>query len=546
MNAKGFRFVSVRLGKDSVDDIGVVERAPIGVLKTAFEIKVRCTQVPEDYSSGDYAFIWLGSDNAKGAPTAWKQGFKAMGTVRKVERGEKYNDVSNTTIEVLYVFQEAVSRLDILRCAPEAYYWCSAMPLIGLDDHANQTIRCIQGPGLMDIRAFFCAIDSVTRRFKTDIEKIEPTFSKFFNLTLPSPQKYPHIKSLSDFSDRQLQASFATPLSLTRILYGPPGTGKSHLLNSLVGQARHLRTTFHPDSDYSTFVGAYKPAMRPVVTYLPNGTQRTEEQIVYRFVPQAFVKAYVEAWSNLAEPVFLLIEELNRGNCAQIFGDLFQLLDRRSDGRSTYPIAADDDLRRFLAEEAFADLTPEQREAIADDDILAGRLLALPPNLRLWATLNTSDQSLFPIDAAFKRRWEWTYVPIRDAALGWTIQCGTERYDWWQFLVAMNERVAQATDSEDKQMGYFFAQSDADGTIPLERFVGKVVFYLWTDVFRDGGFDDALFDDGQGGRLTFSRFFRADAQPEVDTVRQLFHNLGLEPLDEQGAGDEDAPDSEAN
>ena len=145
-------------------------------------------------------------------------------------------------------------------------------------------------------------------------------------------------------------------------------------------------------------------------------------------MPQAFLKAYVAAWSNLDTPYFLIIEEINRGNCAQIFGDLFQLLDRNNAGSSSYAIHADEDITQFLSSDSkgFASLSDEQKDAIrafelhkdngktqaVGQDILNGKLLLLPPNLYIWATMNTSDQSLFPIDSAFKRRWNWKYMPI--------------------------------------------------------------------------------------------------------------------------------------
>ena len=211
------------------------------------------------------------------------------------------------------------------------------------------------------------------------------------------------------------------------IYYGAPGTGKSHKIKTLHKESV-VRTTFHPDSDYSTFVGAYKPTMEEVERYESSGTPIREKRIVYNYVPQAFLRAYTSAWKNYPKPQYLVIEEINRGNCAQIFGDLFQLLDRHETGFSDYPICADSDIQRYLSEEfskcSFTEIIGEETEEIQEmyaqecpdilNQIQLGNLLLLPKNLYILATMNTSDQSLFPIDSAFKRRWHWEYTPIRN------------------------------------------------------------------------------------------------------------------------------------
>ena len=217
-----------------------------------------------------------------------------------------------------------------------------------------------------------------------------------------------------------------------QIYYGAPGTGKSHSINEKTEGESVIRTTFHPDSDYSTFVGAYKPTTKEVelrdVTghkVVENGSVVTEDRIVYEFVDQAFLQAYVKAWKFIAEnnnepkKQYLVIEEINRGNCAQIFGDLFQLLDRNKWGFSDYPINADKDMKKQLVK-AFKGLSINDADKINGHykgrdvvtEVLNGDILLLPNNLYIWATMNTSDQSLFPIDSAFKRRWEWQYIPI--------------------------------------------------------------------------------------------------------------------------------------
>ncbi len=337
-----------------------------------------------------------------------------------------------------------------------------------------------------------------------------------------------------------------TDFPLQQIFYGAPGTGKSNTIKCEVDDKglSNIRTTFHPDTDYSTFVGAYKPTSIdvPVMTMIgtkavpvenSDGTPRMEKKIVYEFVPQAFLKAYAEAWKKQDEPFFLIIEEINRGNCAQIFGDLFQLLDRNDEGESDYPISPDEDIQKFLLTDkkyGFAELTEEQKEAIPEE-IKLGQLLKLPKNLHIWATMNTSDQSLFPIDSAFKRRWDWQYMPISDGKKDWKIEVNGKRYDWWLFLVKINEKISDTTNSEDKKLGYYFCKAK-NGKIDVETFVGKVIFYLWNDVFKDFAEEAGdLFQD-EDGLLTFNKFYMVDTDGKTrvveDKVELFLKNLGVE------------------
>lgn len=340
---------------------------------------------------------------------------------------------------------------------------------------------------------------------------------------------------------------------LQRIFYGAPGTGKSNTIKREVedqGRA-HFRTTFHPDSDYSTFVGCYKPTMKDVKKTVVIGQDEKAvkplegysdcvEQISYSFVPQAFTKAYCEAWNRLEanEPVFLIIEEINRGNCAQIFGDIFQLLDREMDGDrcgfSTYPIDADEDLKAFLEVGTKKDGSQwlTNKEGIKDGK------LCLPPNLYIWATMNTSDQSLFPIDSAFKRRWDWKYVPIKRAdkepEKNWIIKAehGGKTYwcYWWEFLEAINHQIEETTHSEDKQLGYFFAKpKNGEDFISTDTFVNKVIFYLWNDVFKDE--DSAVFqyDNDKVEDVSISRsgtmYFRHFMENKEEMIHYFINQL---------------------
>ena len=353
--------------------------------------------------------------------------------------------------------------------------------------------------------------------------------------------------------------------NLQQIFYGAPGTGKSHTIKEVTRSENVIRTTFHPDTDYSSFVGAYKPTTieETVMTVIgtkavpvedADGNERKESKIIYEFVAQSFLLAYIAAWKKYAgiekgEPKkqFLVIEEINRGNCAQIFGDLFQLLDRNDYGFSEYPIQTDADMKKQL-HKVFKGLDISQKDNInamfegrdVVKEMLNGDILLLPNNLYIWATMNTSDQSLFPIDSAFKRRWDWTYIPISNANKGWTIKIGDTHYDWWQFVERINDLVGRTTNSEDKKLGYFFCKAK-DGVISAETFVGKVIFYLWNDVFKDYDFCDQVFNDADGNKLTFDKFYTAEGNNSkvVEEKVELFlKNLGLEASVRQGNMDE--------
>ena len=312
---------------------------------------------------------------------------------------------------------------------------------------------------------------------------------------------------------------------LQQIFYGAPGTGKSNAIKREVDDKgkTNFRVTFHPDSDYSTFVGCYKPAMKENIIS-KNGVESKEEQIVYRFVPQAFTKAYTAAW-NTEDEVYLIIEEINRGNCAQIFGDLFQLLDRRN-GVSEYPVDADSDLADYIRKNLKNSSRTDFPEGVKE-----GKKLVLPSNLFIWATMNTSDQSLFPIDSAFKRRWDWKYLPIEDAEKGWKIKVNGNEYDWYQFLEAINKEVLTLTHSEDKQLGYFFAKAKGT-TIDAETLVNKVYFYLWTDVFKDYDYESqkAFRKPNSNEPIAFKDFFRKGQELDETMAEQVLINLELEKL----------------
>ena len=359
------------------------------------------------------------------------------------------------------------------------------------------------------------------------------------NQTMPLEDEGKPLE-FGDFTPRQI------------IYYGAPGTGKSHTIKKEEdeGKITCIRTTFHPDSDYATFVGCYKP----------HKIKGSDNNLTYEFVEQAFLEAYKQAWMNPKREIALVIEEINRGNCAQVFGDIFQLLDRSDDGWSTYPIKADTDIAEHLKELRIPGYTATMNQRFGLDkegnDRYPDRdwfgFMALPPNMSILATMNTSDQSLFPIDSAFKRRWDWKYIKIKPGKdkdgkkLDWNIQIEgvngepvkiikeETKLPWWDFIQKVNEIIASMTSSADKQLGYFFCkpskkanETDEKPTIiTADTLVGKVIFYLWNDVFKDYGFEDAslfTYQEEKDGKkmdkdLAFADFYDEEGE-QVNTVR---------------------------
>ena len=303
-----------------------------------------------------------------------------------------------------------------------------------------------------------------------------------------------NIQSIHNSSDDVITPTVSTSSQDVNnvIYYGSPGTGKSHRADIETNGKDVQKVTFHPDYDYHSFVGGYKPTM-------------DGDKIAYKFVPQIFTKIYVDAWKNLVsadetKPFYLQIEEINRGNCAEIFGDLFQLLDRDKDGFSKYEVTAEEELCKYLlSENGFGGNHP---------GIENGKL-RFPNNLKIIATMNTSDQSLFPMDSAFKRRWDWIYVPIdTDCKFSdFTIKLDNGKaFEWLSFLKVINEEIFEITKSQDKQIGNWFIDAQNSGKVITEStFVNKVIFYLWNDVFKDE--ENTVFKSADGKNLTYTSFF---------------------------------------
>jgi hypothetical protein len=288
-----------------------------------------------------------------------------------------------------------------------------------------------------------------------------------------------YLKFLKHYLIENNKTNSKSPLvtPINKIYFGAPGTGKSHQITQDLADVDLIfqkRITFHPEYDNSSFVGGYKP-----ITDI-NG------EIKYEFAPQIFTNIYVQACNDPIHQYYLIIEEINRGNCAEIFGEIFQLLDRNKD----YKITPSTEIIRYLNENIF------NSEFYEDDK------MTLPDNLSILATMNTSDQSLFPMDSAFKRRWEWVYIPINysndikiNKSALYKIKIGHELIDWISFIETINKKIQSNKNlGMDKCIGNYFIQPDSNNIINLDKFIYKVLFYLWNDVFKDEP-KDSIFGD---------------------------------------------------
>ena len=314
----------------------------------------------------------------------------------------------------------------------------------------------------------------ITRDNEADLFEIINCNSYWKGETAEEYQKYmDEISNLEDDMEDTVdesnsqQQSTHTPTQI--IYYGVPGSGKSRKIDEktkFVSDEQKIRVVFHPEYTNADFVGQILPVV-------------DGDAVKYTFKPGSFTRILVAALKNPEKPYYLIIEEINRGNAAAIFGEIFQLLDRGSDGWSSYCIMNDD-------------INYEIRKTVPELNWTANTGIRLPPNLFLFATMNTSDQNVFTLDNAFQRRWEMELVQNQcsdSSQMDAKITVNNQSITWKNFQTQINSIIGEKSNEgglssmEDKRLGCWFIKAE-NNAINEKKFANKVLKYLWDDAFK--------------------------------------------------------------
>lgn len=320
-----------------------------------------------------------------------------------------------------------------------------------------------------------------------------------------------------------------------RIFFGAPGTGKSYKLNQEANRyfkKNYARVTFHPSYMYGNFVGSFKPFVKRLTT-LDGELKRdddgnTQEAITYQYVAGILLQQLVKAYKDTGQNYLLVIDEINRANVASVFGDVFQLLDRDSGGYSEYEITTSKELQDYLKVEL---------ENVVLNDVLKARLgedfssLVLPPNLYIWATMNSADQGVMPMDTAFRRRWDFTYIGVNEAAdsnqakfLGYEFKVDeNNKANWDLFRRQINRKLSTLGIPEDKLLGSYFIGKQILETKDLDTITNaiknKVLMYLYEDAAKP--FRSLLFAEDKFN--TYSTICDNFTLNALDLFRESIH-----------------------
>lgn len=322
--------------------------------------------------------------------------------------------------------------------------------------------------------------------------------------------------------NKEIEIDIKDIIATNTIFYGAPGTGKSHDLDEKSKKFDFLeRVTFYPEYSHDDFIGCFMPCM----SYIKNDTTEyisidgTSSNLpgkpipYYTFVPGPFTNALVNAFNNTEKNVLLIVEELNRANAAAVFGEVFQLLDRTNTGESKYSISVSNEYSEYLASKI--------------STYSKGEKVKIPSNLTICATMNSADQGVNPLDSAFKRRWNFKYVPIdfKEAThKDYQIDYAKNKVTWEVFATTINKKLKEKDINEDKHLGqYFITETEIRDSY---KFASKILLYLFDDVLkfnRRGFFKNYktfsdLLTDFNGGKEVFDFLFEYVVQSTPSDV----------------------------
>jgi hypothetical protein len=343
--------------------------------------------------------------------------------------------------------------------------WRDLAPLIPNSHVFRSLLRTQTGPTAHLISHILCWLNDVSpsEYNDRDIPIDDNNLQKAIDV-LKLLQKEKEKDATQDGTNNLLQSSTHKSGGENLIVYGAPGSGKSYYINQLTSEKKVIRTVFHPEYQNSDFVGGLRP-------------YSSEDGITYSFVPGPFIDALLLAIENNNEQVYLIIEEINRANAAAVFGDIFQLLDRKNDNNSEYTITPETTLKKYLEDKNYP--TPKH--------------LNIPANLSILATMNSSDQGVFLLDSAFKRRWEFKYCPVdfedhkdKPTFKEKVVPYNGSNYSWADFAETINTILKQKKIEEDRLIGpYFLTDKERrNPTACKDAIAGKLLIYLWDDVLR--------------------------------------------------------------
>lgn len=462
----------------------------------------------EDLKINKIVFVTLGGDRGK-KEVDWEPGFFGIAHIIKEPFDFGYaGDDKYFKFEICIdcVFGRTYRREEFLRY-PDAFNATYIGPELKRDP--SQAISTLSEDKAVAV------IRGVLDRQPELEDEFKRIFSKAFmervlgavKVLIPTVAEYgdPDEKALETFREEKKATEeileepikyetgyFNNKYGRNRIIFGAPGTGKSFSMNDekdklLEDGGYYERVTFHPNYSYANFVGTYKPVSKK--------DKLGNEIIVYEYVPGPFMRVLVKALENSrkkdmeVKPYILLIEEINRANVAAVFGEIFQLLDRNSKNASEYAIQPSEDIKKYLIDTIH----------VSEDEI---RELRIPDNMFIWATMNSADQGVFPMDTAFKRRWEFEYIGINDEedkVKDYIIPIGNTEHRkyirWNDIRNKINDILSseQCKVNEDKLLGPFFMSKnmlecavedeEAENHF-VKAFESKVIMYLFEDVMK--------------------------------------------------------------